>query len=222
MNIAKYARALLPVFALVLGCSAESTGDDDTAFAEQLTGNGGPSGPHYNLNIIGVPQGKTASMTGNNGSRIFVPLYGQTKILLSPGSTFQVLDANGTDSDGASFLLPAPDPDNDGITEYSVFARALGKPGGNSSTRACITDPEDPSYLLCSVYSMDLRSTKGPSKFTNVSNELLYVYADIDGDGDIERVPLFGDDSMDFLWEYDNNGLKLAQLRFYDVSTNVN
>lgn len=25
----------------------------------------------------------------------------------------------------------------------------------------------------------------------------------------------------DFFWQYDNNGLKLAQLRFYQVSTNV-
>jgi hypothetical protein len=40
------------------------------------TGNGGPSGSHYTLNIIGVPKGKSADMTGNNGSRIFVLLNG--------------------------------------------------------------------------------------------------------------------------------------------------
>src|SRR5262249_60391823 len=40
------------------------------------TGNGAPSGSHYTLNIIGVPKGKTADMTGNNGSRIFVLLNG--------------------------------------------------------------------------------------------------------------------------------------------------
>ena len=55
---------------------------------------------------MGVPQGKTADMTGNNGHVIFVPLVGNTKILLCQAgvgsaclnvSGYQVLDANGTD-----------------------------------------------------------------------------------------------------------------------------
>src|SRR5438046_8040604 len=84
-------------------------------------GNGAPSGPHYNLNIIGVPKNKTADMTGDNGHRIFVSLDGNTKIFLAPGD-FQVIDANGTDADGATFQLPNPDPLNTGITNYSVWA----------------------------------------------------------------------------------------------------
>ena len=88
-------------------------------------GNGAPVGDHYNLNIIGVPKNKTADMSSSLGRRIFVPLAGKTKILLSEGD-FQVLDANGTDG-SASFQLPSPDADGDGITSYSVFARALGK-----------------------------------------------------------------------------------------------
>ncbi len=31
------------------------------------TGNGAPSGSHYNLNIICVPNGKKADMTGTQG-----------------------------------------------------------------------------------------------------------------------------------------------------------
>src|SRR5688572_21352814 len=80
------------------------------------TGNGAPSGAHYNLNIIGVPKGKTADMTGNNGGRIFVALDGKTRINLLPSSTFQVTDANGTDANGATFTLPNPDPESDGTT----------------------------------------------------------------------------------------------------------
>ena len=87
---------------------------------------------HYNLNIIGVPKAKTADMTGDSGHRIFVPLTGKVSISLKEGD-FQVLDANGTDGK-ASFQLPNPDPDNDGTTLYSVYARALGKPGGSSAT----------------------------------------------------------------------------------------
>jgi hypothetical protein len=206
--------------ALFAACGGVDNGDVD-AFADGRanTGNGAPSGSHYNLNIIGVAQGKTADMSGNQGHRIFVPLAGSTKILLTEGD-FQVLDANGTDG-SASFQLPNPDPENDGITAYSVFARALGTPGGSSTTTTCATDPVT-GELFCSTESMVLVRSSGGSKFTNYSRELLYIYADIDGDGDIDRVPLFSDDLQDYFWQYDNNGLRLAALRFYEISTNVN
>ncbi len=181
-------------------------------------GSGAPSGPHYNLNIIGVPKGKTAPMTGSNGNVIFVSLDTPTKILLSAGP-FQVLDANGTDG-SAAFQLPNPDPTNSGQTQYSVWARALGKPGGSSTTTTCATDPVT-GQLYCSVYSMLLVRGKGKSSFDNVSKQLLYIYADVKGTGTLQRYPLFDKTLLDYFWNYDNSGLKLAQLRFYQVSTTV-
>lgn len=177
-------------------------------------GNGAPSGAHYNLNIIGVKNAKDADMTDSNGHRIFVPLKGNCKINLSEGD-FQVLDGNCSDGSTAAFQLPNPDPDNDGITTYSVFARALGKPGGNSTTTTCAYDADLTEW--CSVYSMILVRDSGPSKFTNVSKQLLYIYADLDGNGSLERYNLFNDALQDYFWSYDNNGLKLAQLRFYEI-----
>ena len=64
--------------------------------APSSASNGAPSGAHYNLNIIGVPKGKTADMTGSQGKRIFVPLAGNCKISLKEGA-FEVLDGNCTD-----------------------------------------------------------------------------------------------------------------------------
>lgn len=183
------------------------------------TGNGAPSGAHYNLNIIGVSKDKTASMTGSNGQRIFVPLQGKTQIDLQEGSSFAVLDANGTDGK-ALFQLPNPDPTNSGTTQYSVWARALGKPKGSSTTTTCASDPTTLD-TYCSVYSMVLLRNNGKSSFTDVSKELLYVYADLNGDGTLERYPLFDTALQDYFWSYDNNGLKLAQLRFYNVPSTV-
>ncbi len=200
-----------------LGCSEGSTGPD----AQLGRGNGTPSGPHYNLNIIGVPRDKTADMTGNNGHRIFVKLEGNSKIYLGEGDSYQVLDANGTDGNGARFQLPNPDPDNDGMTEYSVYSRALGAPGGGSTTTPCATDVETGDEY-CSTESMVLLRRRGRSTFSNVSRELLYVYADLDGDGRTERYPLFDEALQDYYWNYDNRGLKLAQLRFYEMVTDVN
>lgn len=194
--------------------ASESVSPDDLAVTGQ---NLKLSGAHFNLNIIGKPANKTADMTGNQGHRIFVALNGKTTINLKEGG-FQVLDANGTDGT-AAFQLPNPDPDGDGTTTYSVYARALGKPGGSSTTTTCFTDSTGETY--CSVYSMVLVREKGKSSFTNVSQELLYAYVDTDGDGRLERYSLFSDSLADYFWSYDNQGLRLAQLRFYEVSTTV-
>ncbi len=186
-----------------------------------FAGNGAPSGAHYNLNLIGVPKNKSATMTGNQGHRIFMPLDGTARIGLAQGPEFLVVDANGTDRDGAKFQLPNPDPENDGVTAYSVYARALGKPGGSASMTTCAIDPVTMEEV-CSLQSMVVVRSKGGSKFENVSGDLLYIYADLDGDGTAERLPLFDDRLQDYFWSYDNRGLKILQLRFYQISTDVN
>ncbi len=212
--------------AVVAMCSSWGCGEDGAGGTSNValmgvmkTGNGAPSGAHYNLNIIGVPGDKSADMTGDNGHRIFVPLFGSAKIMLSEGD-FAVLDANGTDG-SAAFQLPNPDPDNDGETEYSVYVRALGIPGGKATIVPTATDPVTGEVYASTLSTVVLRD-KGRGSFTNVSKTLLYVYADVDGDGIIDRVPLFDSRLQEYYWSYDNQGLKLAQLRFYEVSTNVN
>ena len=214
----------LSAVCVLAGCGAPEITDLDSGIFsgsdEARGGNGAPSGGHYNLNLIGVPQDKEADMTGSSGHRIFVPLQGNTKIYLAEGSDFQVVDANGTDGNGAKFQLPNPDPDGDGTTTFSVYARALGTPGGSSTTTTCATDPVTGDEY-CSIYSSVLVRGTGPSQFKNVSQELLYVYADVDGDGEVERHPLFDSTLQDYLWDYDNQGLRLAQLRFYPLPTTV-
>ncbi|MBN2412805.1 hypothetical protein JXQ31_14040 [candidate division KSB1 bacterium] len=219
---------------LFMGCSKQNPISSETppATAEKdlnlLAPKDIPNGAHYNLNIIGVPNDKTAEMDDNMGHRIFVKLDGKSKILLMEGDPFQVLDANGTDGNGAKFQLPNPDPDNDGVTVYSVYARALGKPGGKVDMTTGATDPgEDGIFgtaddiIVFSVDTLKVGREKGKPKWDNVSNELLYIYVDLDEDGVPERYNLFNEALQDYFWEYDNRGLKLLQLRFYEVPTDV-
>ncbi len=189
--------------------------------SQALAQNGAPNGAHYNLNIIGVPKGKTADMTGSSGRTIFVWDSGTSRINLSEGATYQVLDRNGTDANGATFQLPNPDPDGDGITLYSVYSRALGKPGGMSTTTMCLEDKAT-LEIYCSTESLVSVRSGGKSTFTNVSKTLLTYYGDIDGDGTMNRIGLFSNDAYSYFWDYVNNGLKLLQLRFYEIPTNVN
>ncbi len=207
-------------------------------------GNGAPSGSHYNLNIIGVEKGKKPEMKDSNGHVIFVKLGKTnrvtTKIWLKEGP-FQVLDANGTDSDGAAFQLPANDCeapldadddttiDCDDITNYTVWVRALGKPGGSAIINTCRSDTTDvygdtAVDEYCSTESVEVTSETGRGKkvFDNVTRELTTICVDyLDEFGELgtdgvcdSREQLF-DYIEDYWWTYDNNGLRLAQLRFY-------
>jgi hypothetical protein len=176
-----------------------------------------PNGPHYNLNIIGVPKSKTASMTGNSGHRIFVELgrkgesvRSRISLLQSTEGVFRVLDANGTDG-GAIFQLPEPGT-------YTVWARPGGKPGGSARMTTCVDDP-DYDDLICSTQSVIAIRERGRRKFENVTEELTTIQL-VDGSEPAlacgsTSVSLFDPCLEDYLWAYDNSGLKLLQLRFY-------
>jgi hypothetical protein len=170
----------------------------------------------------------------------------ETKIYLGASEDFVVCDGNGFDaakdctgtlvspSNGAVFGLPCNTnltaPDGTGSTlvpcdinetaAYEVWARALGSPKGNpqSTTTTCATDPSD-SSLVCSTESMVLVRERGVrSVFKEYTNELTSLLVDIDLDGDLDRVSLFAAGLQDWYWGYVNEGVKLAQLRFYWVS----
>jgi len=243
----RFSPAVLALACTVLvGCGDEATGPAGSrgstampASAVAETGNGAPSGAHYTLNIIGVPKEKSPDFDGGNGHRIFVGLgkngSATTRINLGPGD-FAVIDANGTDG-SAAFQLPNPDPDGDGTTLYSVYVRVLGKPGGQGTLESCY---EDALGTWCAadfdggVEPIPLTRTKGGApKFTNVSKDLLYVDhclawdagadtvlgTDDDVCTDVEQIGLFSDALLSYYWNYDNQGLKLVQLRFYEVPT---
>ena len=89
---------LIGLAVLSIVCAATSSGAGG--------GNGAPSGPHYNLNIIGVDNPKKSPMTASNRHTIFVALGAtkasdpnpvETDIWLTPGE-FQVCDGNGFDA----------------------------------------------------------------------------------------------------------------------------
>jgi hypothetical protein len=234
----------LAVPVTIISCqkdAVQETSNEDAALV-QAAGNGAPQGSHlYQLNIIGVPKEKrnsfnpeTYQLDNNNGKRMFVLLDGSTQIGLvnsdNLGGGFDVLDYNGTDGK-SQFMLPSADLDNDGVTKYSVWARALGKPGGQVKVTTCATDPVDGGNVCSLLQYLTMRDQK--SKFADVSKYLLYIYADLPYDGidGVVRVPLFDPALQDYYWQYDNNGMKLLQLRFYgeasqdipdpsDVSTN--
>jgi len=193
------------------------------------TGNGAQSGSHYNLNIIGHDNCPGDDLKGTNRHVIDVLLNGANKINLVEGD-FAVLDGNACDSDGATFQLPAnpftcavTDPEclntDPTFQEYLVFVRALGAPGGKATITTCETDLTT-LEVVCSTENVVLVRSAGRSKFRNVTKQLTTLCLDTVADGVIAcdtRVGIFEDDLHSFFWDFDNNGLRLAQLRFYPL-----
>ena len=234
-----------------------------------LAGNGLPDeakGKHFNLNIIGVSNPKKADMdyagSGNGGGGvIFVALDGHSKINLVEGADYAVLDKNAFDSDGALLQLPdlGLDPyvvgdkgGADTISDYSVFVRPLGKPGGWATITTCadLVDSDFAGLLsgkfvkvlnkegyfggFASVEQVGMDITlrtngkNGKTQFTNVTAELLTIVFKVEvelADGsiiiDYIRVPIFDDIIQGEYWDYDNHNLKLLQVRFYPIGTDV-
>jgi hypothetical protein len=217
----------LPAIALataVLACGEPTAAPDLTAGPIATNGatpkaaTGFPSGTTlYKFNLLGVPKGKTASMTGDAGKRMFVPLWGNAKIYLQQGP-FDIIDANGTDANGATFQLPDPQLGDTEYTWYGVYIRPKGTPKGKATLSSCkIVDGEE----LCSTESYVLVRGTGKPQVENVSKELLTVCLDLDQI--VEANPcdvrefLFDDALAQYLWNVDNEGLRNAEVRFIEI-----
>ena len=83
--------------------------------------------------------------------------------------------------------------------------------------------------VLCSLDNYVAFREKGKPQTELVTDQLLFLQVNIDGTATdtlttclatkygtrVQDVPLFDDCFESYFWDYDNNGLKLLQLRFY-------
>ena len=208
----------------------------------------GLSGAHWNLNIIGVPRDKTVpSMTNSSRHVIFVPLQSgsdlavprQVKIYYVRGEEFKVLDGNATDDNEATIQVPYEFCDDltqgcEELLSFDVYAVGLGKPKGGAIVQAECTYDVDvaPPDSTCTdtllMGSFDINRTKGKPNPENITDVFRASGClDINGDdacntGDLQfsNIWIFNIPQLvEYFWDYDNNGLKVMQLRFYETTS---
>ena len=156
--------------------------------------------------------------TNINGDTYVDSATGETKTLDAMISCNEVVNTEGQ-------IVPVDEAGVVPTANYQVWARALGKPGGSATVTTCATVQDE---LQCSLENAVLTRTKGSKpSFTDVTDALTSLVVEYcfgiltDGICDEEllttRVALFAGDTQDWFWNYDNNGLRLAQLRFYEI-----
>jgi len=261
-------------------CAGDHPTDPQNGNLQTNLGNNFPQpGFDFKLNLIGVPQDKSAAMDNNNGRRIFVLLDADNEVTnpggknnhLSKGGgndqnhiylcnstndegdstdprcaaygnpdNWGVIDANATDGDGALLAVPDPcvgDDSTDGCTpRYAIWARA--RAGGEAFVTTCATEDEEfdgSQDTWCGDNGILLYPTHG-RKAQDVSDALLFMTIQVDDSVDPELaacidpgadgtdgapdeydIYLFDRCFEDYFWNYDNNGLKNLELRFYWV-----
>ena len=207
------------------------------------------NGPHFNLNIIGVPKDKTADMTDSSRHTIFVPLNTQglvdktVKIFYVPGPDFQVLDGNATDADGATIQVPYEYCGDyttgcQDLLSYNVYAVGLGKPNGTAVVEAHCTyssdvvDTTGTTGLTCEdtllMGSFTIDRTKGQPKPVNIT-DIFRASGCLDlnasgvcdtGDLTFANIWIFNIEQLvQYFWAYSNTNLKLMQVRFYPATS---
>lgn len=232
--------SILAVAAVVVLCSTPALAQN---------GNPCPGDKEYQFNIIGSKI-KNPPMDNNNGHRIFVLLKGTSQIYMTGdtdpnttglqcGNNFDVLDANGTDNDGATILVPCDPLDAENLDPnvcFDVYATPLGKPGAPGATVDVVCDFDD-TCLMCDIddpnnegdtcatgnIDFSLVRNNGKPVQQNITN-VFRASGCIDlndndacdaGDISFNNEWIFNiEQLLYYYWDYTNDGLRLAQIRF--------
>lgn len=171
------------------------------------------NGPHYNLNIIGRKHIGEGGFNNPDRHTIFVPLEDNTRITMTLGSEFAVIDANGLDGE-CTFQMPSGEG-----TKFKVYLVSLGKPSNGATI-------DYPDYWIYDVatgtwyYELGTIEVKGHKKqpqWMDVT-DVFWVEFYSDGvliwEGWVWQTPTDLFSQTGYFWLY-NGADKLLQVRFY-------
>jgi hypothetical protein len=212
-----------------------------TAFAV----NGAPSGPHFNVNIIGHPKGGIGG-DDSSGHSIMIPLRNVqsreglicnvdgvqlvddiaptwetseptgAKIYFVAGDHFEIIDRDGTDSDGATIKVPV-DPVT-GDIKFDIYMRVLGKPNTCMNINAYAYDLEQNLWFKAGSVYVSRKS--GKSTFVRAIDLFRVWFCTVDpltnkcADAGA-NLSVFNDVFDNYFWNILNDGTRLLQVRLY-------
>ena len=210
-----------------------------TAFAgNTATGHAAPSGPHWNINIIGHPKGGIGG-DDSSGHSIMIPLknvppgvqltcpdengvviiddQGETgnteptgaRIYFVAGDHFEIIDRDATDGNGAKIMVPVEGE----VIQFDVYMRVLGKPNTCMNINAYAYDLEQNLWYQAGTVYVSRKT--GKSTFVR-ANELFTVCIwDSVQQKCVDYRSVFNNLFESYFWSILNDGTRLVQLRLY-------
>ena len=183
------------------------------------------NGTHFNLNLIGKSKVMPGDYSNPDRHTMFVPEYTEgfttpnglpgATIWMQQGTEFAVIDGNATDGEGRFQL---------GSGRYAVYVVAKAKPGFNTYIAGWVqyTDVTGTLYYYLKVGEINV------TRKWQDAHDLFWVSTTEDALGLITEETWVFDylntiNASDlyanaaYFWQFDNNGNKLVQVRFYPL-----
>jgi hypothetical protein len=131
--------------------------------------------------------------------------------------TFDILDNDATDSNGALISIPVSGPDR--YVSVDLYVRVLGKPNTCAEISGYAYDADQSLWFWSGTIRMDRQS--GKSTFVKATEIFDVWYCDVDPTSELciagtqEELSVFDSVFEDYFWDLQNNGTRLIQMRFY-------
>jgi hypothetical protein len=182
----------------------------------------------YSLEVIAHDTCPTGTFEGSNRRAIAVQanfskiasnqdlntLTKVNSIFLTPSidGTFQVLDGNACNSNGAVVQLPQTVS-----SLYEVWVRLVGQPNSSIDVTTCAT-LQGSTTIICSTdnFAKTRMTGHGQPSFTNATPQLLFISNPLLTNTicGTSTEPLFGGCLNNFFWNWDTTGRPHAQVWF--------
>lgn len=141
------------------------------------------------------------------------------KIHFVAGDSFEIIDRDATDRDGAEIQVPTVMQDGEPVLSVGIWLRVLGKPNTCMDIDAYAYDYDQSLYFFAG--SVDLNRKTGKATWVRVDDLFDVYFCEVDTttgmciDGTTEELSVFNNVFEDYFWNILNDGTRIVQARLY-------
>ena len=213
--------------------------------ANDVTGNKAPSGPHWNINIIGHPKGYKGGGDTSSGHSIMIPLKnvppgtqltcldqngvvviddkGETtdmqptgaRIYFVAGDHFEIIDRDATDENGATIMVPVGAADPITGDRPTQFDAYMRVLGKPNTCMDINAYAYDTATQDLWYRAGTVYVTRKTGKSTFVRVNELFTLCIWNGTTCVDYRSVFNTAFESYFWSILNDGTRLVQLRLY-------
>ncbi|MEW6443273.1 MAG: hypothetical protein AB1640_20245 [bacterium] len=144
------------------------------------------------------------------------------KIHFRAGQTFNILDRDATDGNGATIVVPTVLEDGEPVLAVNIYVRVLGKPNTCMDIDGYAYDQDQALWFWSG--SVDLNRKTGRSSWVDVRELFDVWFCQVDEltgactAGTEEELSVFNNVFEDYFWNILNNGTRIVQVRLYPIT----